>query len=249
MSGINILRSGAIQHKPAGAVYTEQGVVANGSQYLTSPGLLGADTPSSILIFSGVADDLRGRVFGWSGTDGILSADTTGASGNHDPQMKWKISSGVTHTAVISPAVPLGARFHVICTSVLDGSNIDFQLAVWDATNGWRVDNSFKAGTALGLTTGAGTNYTLLARNNNSQNYSGTIYRLAFWPGVTADASDPTVQGHFFSGAQTVDPAVSIAQYGTPKFDAHGNAATWDSGNFAVGDDFTVTGDPFADAA
>lgn len=73
------------------------------------------------------------------------------------------------------------------------------------------------------------------------------VYRTALWIGITAPdvIGSSSVRDNFFNSSTLacVDPAISVAAYGTPIFDFYGAASVWNAGtNQGSGGNFTSSG-------
>jgi hypothetical protein len=105
---------------------------------------------------------------------------------------------------------------------------------VWrEGAGAWSSQGSDASGGGVNLefTTGGVDDFNICSdRNVAATMFDGNISRVAMWTGITVpDITNSTVQDKFCNSSTgvLVDPATSVAAYGTPLLDFYGNAAAW----------------------
>lgn len=254
VSPLSLIKTGMMQSGGGGgSSYTEQGVTADGTQRLDLGALAGADTPSSVFFASfDVSVNGRNVLTHYSATNssGHYAVDNNTGDTSLDPTAKFE-TSGAGLEVHTTPTQAYG-RVHWLVSSERESTNdLRLRYAVWSSALGWQTGNRLvSAGGDVEFTTG-GANVSLLAKQNNTANIDGDIYRVALWRGTTIDVELTSTQNLFTSGGATIDPATSVASLGSTNlvFDAFGNAATWNSGDFSTNGKgvFTKTGNAFLD--
>lgn len=232
-----------------GSSFTEQGVVATGTEYLTSTGAIGPDSANSLLFASFIPT--AGARRGIIGVNG----DTLRTYHNGNHTVSYKTDLGGNLNALSPSSSTAGDRVHILISTRVDGGTgiLTVTVGQWDETNGWQTDEGFNVNdTNTGWTSQADTTFRLLGRTDGTNNtFEGTMFRAALWIDLASpvDITSSTVRDNFFSGASLVDPATSQSAYGTTKlaFDCYGDASTWNAGSFTYSPSWTVSG-TFTDA-
>lgn len=248
---LSLIKIGMMQSGGGAAAFVEQGVTADGTQRLDLGALAGADTPDSVF-FASFNVGVNGRNvlthYSTTNSSGHYAVDNNTGDTSLDPTSKFE-TSGAGLEVHTTPTVAYG-RVHWLVSSERESSNdLRLRYAVWSSGGGWQTGNRLvSAGGDVEFTTG-GANVSLLAKQNNTANINGDVYRVALWRGTTIDVELTSTQNLFTSGGSLIDPATSVATLGSTNlvFDAFGNAATWDSGDFSTNGKgvFTVTGNAF----
>lgn len=244
-----------------GSSYTETGVVADGSAWLTASAAYASDIRSALFFASYITDHNGSRqIFsGWgtgSNTD-VFHADFNASDGAVAVRFDIEDSAGNSVLCNVPIATSNTARIHALVSVYNDGTGLYATMSVWDSDGeAWvsdpQSDTTFASAGFLTVDSATAPRLFQDASSVNNE-FVGTSYRNAAWMKTTAsriaDPTNGTVQGYFVSGGSGTaieDPATSQAQYGTSGsgliYDFNGSATDYNNGTHDGSASYTATG-------
>lgn len=156
----------------------------------------------------------------------------------------WTDTTGVGFITMIpaTPVIAAGERINILIILDADATS---RMYIWRESTGlWAQASSDAAGGGANLEFTPGL-YGLMARSNSNNRSPATLYRAAQWIGIAPDITSSTVQDLFSDPAtgRLVDPAISVATYGTPIMDFYGGPTILNAGtNQGSGGNMTMNG-------
>ncbi len=214
----------------AAAGFTEQWVTFDGTNdRLAKSSNLSTDSKTALIFISADFATVHG------GTIRRLLDQSTGASyvareASGLVEVVWR-DTAASAVILMFGGTAIGAeRANILVALDADATS---RIWVWrEGAGAWSAQGTDAAGGGANLEFTTGTAGIASRDDGFTQPFDGNLSRVAIWTGISVpDITNSAVRDNFCNSTTgvLVDPATSVAAYGTPVVDFYGNAAAWNN--------------------